>query len=93
MRRNTQPGPQCAISKPATAGATSTLTLSFQPETTFAAVSSCGARASAGVRAANVGRVTVTAVAAIVAAATASQEGPPRISTAAVAPMAMPSAT
>ena len=42
--------------------------LSFHPDTTFAAVSSSGARARAGVSDAIVGRVTVTAVAATAAA-------------------------
>ncbi len=41
--------------------------LSFQPEMTLAAVSSSGARASAGMSTAIVGRVTTTAVAAIAA--------------------------
>ena len=54
---------------PASAGATSTLTLSIQPETTLVAVSSSGVRASAGTSAAWVGRVIVTAVAAIAASA------------------------
>ncbi len=67
--RNTQPGPAVASRTPASAGATSTLTLSVQPKTTFDAVSSSGTRASAGASAACVGRVTVTAVAATAAQA------------------------
>ena len=48
ISRKTQPGPQAAITSPATAGATRTLTLSIHPETTLAAVSSSGTLASAG---------------------------------------------
>jgi hypothetical protein len=65
----TMPGLQTSSRTPATAGATSTLALSIHPETTFVAVSSSGERASAGTRAACVGRVIVTAVAATAASA------------------------
>ena len=78
---------------PATVGATSRLTLSFQPETTFDAVSSSGMRQSAGVRAAIVGRVIVTAVAATAAHRYASTGGPSSSRTAAVAPMPAACAT
>ena len=54
---------------PASAGATRTLRLSIQPEATLVAVSSSGVRASPGTSAACVGRVIVTAVAAIAASA------------------------
>ena len=90
MTANTDPGPDTPSSTPATAGATSTLTLSFQPEITLAAVSSSGRWASAGSSTACVGRVTVTAVAATAAHATAGTRGPSAKSTTAVA--AMPAA-
>ena len=93
ISRKTQPGPQAAISSPATAGAMRTLMLSIHPDTTLAAVSSSGTLARAGTSVATVGRVTTIAVAATAAAVYASHGGPPRISTAAVAPMAMPCAT
>ena len=73
---------------PAIAGAIRMLVLSFQPETTFDAVSSSGVRQSPGVSAAIVGRVMVVAVAATAAQAYASAAGPPSRSTAAVAPIA-----
>src|SRR6185503_3079202 len=65
----TQPGEATASNTPASAGATSTLTLSIQPETTLVAVSSSGVLASDGTSAAWVGRVIVTAVAATAASA------------------------
>jgi hypothetical protein len=67
------------------AGATTRLTLSIQPETTLAAVSSSGDRASAGTSAAWAGRVSVTAVAATAASAYVSGAGTPASNAAAVA--------
>ena len=63
----TWPGPETAMITPAPAVATSTLLFSTQLETTLVAVSSCAVCASAGVSAACVGRVMVTAVAAAAA--------------------------
>src|SRR5439155_24559621 len=65
----TVPAPPAASRTPARAGATSMDRLSIQPEATFAAVSSSGVRASAGVTTACAGRVMVTAVAATAARA------------------------
>jgi hypothetical protein len=76
MIANTVPGPASPSTTPVIPGATSTLTLSFQPEITFAAVKSSGRRATAGRSTAWVGRVTVTAVAANAAQATARTGGP-----------------
>jgi hypothetical protein len=69
------------------------LTLSIQPETTFAAVSSSGVRASDGSSTACAGRVIVTAVAAAAANAYAATAGPCASRTAAVAPIATACAT
>ncbi len=74
---------------PAPAVATSTLEFSTQLETTLVAVSSCAVWASAGVSAACVGRVMVTAVAATAAQTYASGGAPPARITAAVAPIAI----
>ena len=63
MIAKTQPGPTVASSAPASAGAVNMATLSFQPETTFVAVSSSGRRARYGTSAAWAGRVVVIAVA------------------------------
>ncbi len=63
MAAKTQPGPTVASSAPARAGATSIATLSFHPDTTFAAVSSSGRRARNGTSAVWAGRVVVIAVA------------------------------
>ena len=65
----TQPGPALDRITPARAGAVSTATLSVHPETTFAAVSSSGSRASDGVSAVCAGRVVVIAVEAAAASA------------------------
>ncbi len=89
MTRKTHPGPAVARMSPASAGATRMLVLSFQPDTTFDAVSSSGVRQRPGVSAAIVGRVIVVAVAATAAQAYARAAGPSRSSTAAVAPMAV----
>ena len=63
--RNTIPGDETARIAPATAGPASAMPVSIQPMTTFAAVSSSGRREISGRRTACVGRVSVTAVAAI----------------------------
>ena len=88
MTAKTVPAPPRPSRTPASAGATSTLRLSIQPATTFAAVSSSGVRASDGRSTACAGRVTVTAVAATAASAYAANGGPSASRTAAVAPMA-----
>ena len=55
----TEPGPRVSSRTPVSAGATSTLALSIQDETTFTAVRSDGVRASDGVSAAWQGRTSV----------------------------------
>src|SRR4029077_19639895 len=89
----TVPGPLKPRITPASAGASSTLRLSIQPETTFVAVSSSGGRASAGVNADWVGRVIVTAVAATAASAYARYGMSATNSTVAVAPIEAACAT
>jgi len=85
MTAKTTPGEPTARSTPVAAGADTSETLSIQPETTLAAVSSSGDRASAGTSAACAGRVSVTAVAATAASAYESGAGAPPSSAAAVA--------
>ena len=86
MTTHTVPGPWTASSTPATAGAMSTLALSFQPEKTLAAVSSSGRRARPGISTACVGRTITSAVVAAAAQPIASAGGPSSRSTTPVRP-------
>ncbi len=83
----TAPVPAAPRTRPASTGPPTTPTPSLQLDTTFAAVSSSGVRATLGRSAACVGRAIVNGTAATIAAAYTTSGGAPASITAAVAPM------
>ena len=86
----TAPGPPTPMTMPAVSGPPTVPTPSLQLETTFAAVSSAGVRATLGSSADCVGRTIVNGTAATIAATYTAAGGAPASMTAAVT--AMPSA-